>query len=148
MRLQTAKNSAISAELAQTYQGDWNLTKGDLGEREFEKREASDPNIMTPNYVRAYSRVNLTLLLREQAEMIRFARARIQEGTASAEHASVVIPGAKWVMTGDPATNSATLKLSPIPEWAKSKSYVDESFFLLPLDGSRSWKFATAAEKK
>lgn len=146
IRLQTAQNSEILAENVRVMR-DW--PQGRLGTDELEKACSTDHStVFTPNYIRAALRVNLSLLLCEQVEMIRFARARMQEGKIQAGHPSVVIPGATWEMTGDLTTNSATLKLSPIPKWAVHNDVAGADFFLLPLDGSKPWQFAPAPERK
>lgn len=62
-----------------------------------------------------------------------------------AEHASVVIPGAKWEIVPDIANRSVALKLTPTPEWASHSPVAPPEFFLLPFDGSKSWKFDDAA---
>jgi len=74
-------------------------------------------DMFRPNWTRSWVRLNATLLLREQAEMIRFARTQVQSGKAGklGELESVVIPGAKWQITGDTIANSASLELAPIP---------------------------------
>ena len=46
-----------------------------------------------------------------------------------------------WHVSGDAIANSVSLKLTPIPSWTNNRDALDENFFLLPLDGSKSWKF-------
>lgn len=98
-----------------------------------------------PRVDRAISRLNVVLLLREQSLMIRHVRAQMATGQLAekTEHPSLVIPGAKWEVAADTAARTASLKLTPIPGWAdyKISSVIDSEFFILPLDGSRSWKF-------
>jgi hypothetical protein len=100
-------------------------------------------DMFRPNWSRSWVRLNATLLLREQAEIIRFARAQVQSGESGkvAELESVVIPGAKWQVGSDANTDSVSLKLTPTPAWASNCEVIGENFFLLPLDGSKSWKF-------
>ncbi|MES2569510.1 MAG: hypothetical protein V4710_05590 [Verrucomicrobiota bacterium] len=115
---------------------------GDLGENAMNDVLAKYPdNIVLPHITRALCRLNGMLILLEQAEMIRFARARMEEGVHQAERASVVIPGAKWEMIADPATHSVSLKLSTVPGWLLRKDILPPEFFLLPLDGTQSWTF-------
>jgi len=100
-------------------------------------------DVFRPNWSRSWMRLNATLLLREQAELIRSVRAQVQLGKSGnlGEIESIVIPGAKWQITGDANANSVWLKLTPIPTWTENRDIIDENFFLLPLDGSKSWKF-------
>ena len=102
-------------------------------------------DVFRPNWSRSWIRLNATLLLREQAELIRSVRTQVQMGKSGnlGEMESVVIPGARWQITGDADANSARLKLSPIPTWTENRDIIHENFFLLPLDGSKSWKFRT-----
>jgi len=99
-------------------------------------------DVFRPNWSRSWMRLNATLLLREQAELIRSVRAQVQLGKSGnlGEIESIVIPGAKWQITGDANANSVWLKLTPIPTWTENRDIIDENFFLLPLDGSKSWK--------
>jgi hypothetical protein len=99
--------------------------------------------VFRSNWSRSWIRLNATLLLREQAELIRFARAQVQSGKSGklGERESVVVGGAKWQITGDANASSVSLKLTPIPAWTRSHGVIDENFFLLPLDGSKSWRF-------
>jgi hypothetical protein len=97
-----------------------------------------------PNWFRSWIRLNAALLLREQAEIIRSTRAQVQLGKSGklGDVESIVIPGAKWQITADPNANSVSLKLTPIPSWTSNRDGIPEkTFFLLPLDGSKSWKF-------
>jgi len=96
-----------------------------------------------PQWSRSWVRLNAILLLREQAELIRSARTQVQVGKFGniAEFDSIVIPGAKWLVIGDAKNNSVSLKLTPIPLWARDCEEIPRRFFLLPLDGSKSWKF-------
>ncbi|MFZ3375782.1 MAG: hypothetical protein WA183_09535 [Chthoniobacterales bacterium] len=95
------------------------------------------------DYSKSWVRLNGVLLLREQAELIRSARAQVQAGKSGnlGEHESVVIPGAKWRIIGDAAATSVSLKLTPVPAWTTNNDVLGKEFFLLPLDGSKSWKF-------
>jgi hypothetical protein len=52
-----------------------------------------------------------------------------------------VIAGAKWRIIGDAASNSVSLILTPIPIWTTDGDIIGKDFFLLPLDGSKSWEF-------
>ena len=98
---------------------------------------------------RAWIRLNLALLLREQAGLIRRARAQVQAGKSGSlgEPESVVVPGATWRITGDTETNSVSLKLTPLPAWTTDTAVVSEGFFLLPLDGTKWWKYRQPARE-
>ncbi len=91
------------------------------------------------------------LLLREQTELIRLARAQMQGGKTGnlGEWQSVVIPGSKWKITGDAVTNSFTLELAPRPSWTidstAAGTVAGSQYFLLPLDGSKPWQLAPGA---
>ncbi len=126
----------------------------DLGVREM--REASSryapaltstSEIFGQTWYRAWIRLNLNLLLREQAELIRTARVQVQAGKSGSlgETKSVVVPGATWRITGDADTNSVSLKLTPLPAWTTDNDGMSEGLFLLPLDGSKWWKYRRPA---
>lgn len=99
--------------------------------------------VFRSNWSRSWIRLNATLLLREQAELIRSARTQMQSGKSGklGERESVVVHGARWQITGDANTSSLSLKLTPTPAWTRSHGVIDENFFLIPLDGSKSWRF-------
>lgn len=133
-----------------------NLVQSDLGIKRMNEASSRYAPILTtgprfgsfseafrPNFARSWLRLNATLLLHEQAELIRSARAKVQLGKSGnlGEINSVVIAGAKWHISGDAIANSVSLKLTPIPSWTNNRDAIDENFFLLPLDGSKSWKF-------
>jgi hypothetical protein len=107
------------------------------------ERFGSISSIFRPDWLRSWIRLNAILLLREQAELIRASRAMVQLGKSGnlGEPESVVIPGAKWLIIGNAAANSVSLKLTPAPAWTANREIIPENFFLLPLDGSKSWTF-------
>jgi hypothetical protein len=123
------------------------LASTDLGADKIEAIADCHPTLFYTGS-RAWLRINLTLLLREQAELIRWSRAQMQAGKSGklGEPPSVVIPTSKWLITGDAATNSVSLKLTPAPKWTTDHTVIDDAFFLLPLDGSKSWTFAKPQE--
>ena len=106
-------------------------------------RFGSFSNVFRPTWAPSWIRLNATLLLREQAELIRSARAQVQSGKSGklGERESVVVHGAKWQIIGNANASSVSLKLTPIPAWTRNHKVLDENFFLLPLDGTKSWKF-------
>ena len=93
---------------------------------------------------RSWMRANAILLVREQADVIRSTRARLQAGESGdlGERSSIVIPGAKWHITVDATTNSGRFQLIPVPSWT-TEDCNNQNPYLLPLDGSKSWKFRT-----
>ncbi|MGB8355887.1 MAG: hypothetical protein WCD79_18460 [Chthoniobacteraceae bacterium] len=123
------------------------LVSTDLGEREMGAAEERHPSIFAPNLTRAWLRLNCGLLVREQAEMIRSARAQIQAGRSGnlGSFSSVVIPNSKWEITGDSVASTITAKLTPLPEWAAANEVASNEFWLVPLDGSKPWKLQPRA---
>lgn len=138
-----SKDWLALAEQVRTMEQIRNLAASDLGEREMEESLERYPSSLSPNLSRAWLRLNGIFLLREQAEMIRWARAQMQAGKTGnlGEHLSVVIPGSKWEATGDPAANAIRITLTPRPRWTSADVF-SPYFFLLPLDGSKSWQLA------
>lgn len=129
-----ADQVAISEEIRE-------LASSDLGVGRM--REACVRYDANADWSKSWVRLNGVLLLREQAELIRSARAQVQAGKSGnlGELESVVIPGAKWRVIGDAAVTSVSLKLTPIPVWTTNTDVLGKEFFLLPLDGSKWWKF-------
>ena len=124
------------------------LSATDLGATEMVAIADRFPTYFSCAWSRAWQLYNASFLLREQAELIRWSRTQIQAGKSGvlSERPSVVIPSSKWVITGDAATNSVSMKLTPAPLWTTSQTVVDDSFFLLPLDGSKWWFFTKTKE--
>ena len=120
----------------------------DLGAKEMQSIANRFPTCFSVSWSRAWQRLNLTFLLREQAELIRWSRTQIQDGKSGvlSERPSVVIPTSKWVITGDASTNSVSMKLTPAPAWTTSQTVIDDNFFLMPLDGSKRWIFSKTKE--
>jgi hypothetical protein len=136
-----------------------NLAVSDLGVKEMRAASGRHAPALTitsqlapfseafrPRWDRSWIRVNAALLLREQAEQIRAARAQLRAGKSGnlGEADSVVVPGAKWYVTGDSGTNAVSLRLTPLPAWAIDREAISEDIFLLPLDGTKWWKFRPA----
>ncbi len=104
----------------------------------------------TPSYVprlgpdlsRMYLRIHASLIRREQAEVLRSTRGRILAQQSIDASPSVVVPGANWEITHDPVAHSVSLKLVPIPTWMREVTGPD--YFILPLDGSKSWQLDPA----
>jgi len=149
-KAQVAKDSRIEAEIVGITQRYPELVSSDLGRAEMERDEdRGSGSWMFPSINRLWVRENCYLLLREQIELIRTARTQMEEGKSGrlGDWASVVIPGSKWIMTGDAETDSVSLKLTPIPSWVAESTVVGDDFFLLPVNGSKSWKFGQPAGK-
>ncbi|HWB60341.1 MAG TPA: hypothetical protein VG733_12675, partial [Chthoniobacteraceae bacterium] len=119
------------------------LAGADLGTEEMDASNLAHLNPYEPNWSHAWLRVNFVLLIREQAAVIRYARAQMQAGKSGdlGDQSSVVIPGAKWKIEGDTAQNAFSIKLSPVPAWARDASVMGNPFFMVPLEGWRtSWQ--------
>jgi len=148
LKLDAAKDWQIEAEEVRFTDQFPQLASTDLG---YGMMEAADTrrSMLIPYVERAWIRSNAYLLEREQMELIRNARAPMAAGRSGhlADWQSVVIPGAKWVVTGDAGTNSVSVKLTPIPRWITAGGALGDDFFLLPLDGSKGWKFGEAGGK-
>lgn len=93
---------------------------------------------------RSYARIWASLLLREQTELLRIARERIATGQAPEDRDSVVLPGRRWSFAADTNTNTVSLKLDKIPAWLGRHEIAPSTFWVLPLDGSKTWQFRSA----
>ncbi|MDB6173976.1 MAG: hypothetical protein JWL59_3287 [Chthoniobacteraceae bacterium] len=137
---QIGEASLMEAEMVHILETEKNYARGDLGAKAISELLDQYPdNSFAPNIIRSIKRLNSMLILLEQAEMIRFARARMKEGVLEAKHASVVVPGLTWEMKGDLETHSALIKLSSVPEWLADNDVTGDGFYLLPFDGSKAW---------
>ena len=96
----------------------------------------------------SWARINASLLCREQAEIIRATRTRLETGASGylGERESLVAPGAKWRVTADSTSYSASFELTPRPVWTNDSDFGDQNHFLLPLDGSKAWIFRKREE--
>ncbi len=110
-----------------------------------QQREDSQSDQPQPSFSRSWAHTNEILLCQEQADLIRHARTRLEEGASGdlGERESLVVPGARWHIATDANTNSVSLKLVPRPTWTANINDGYGIRFLLPLDGSKSWKFRT-----
>lgn len=93
------------------------------------------------NVTRAVMRIYVTLLLREQTELIRDARARLAAGRPLEGRNSVVLPFTRWELATDAERNSVTTRLVNAPEWIVKGEVAPPAFWSIPLDGSVAWKF-------
>lgn len=113
----------------------------DFGNSLHETVEAKNPTTMSPNFTRAAMRLYATLLLREQTELIRDARARLASGRAVESRDSVVLPGLRWEMTTNAGKDAVFLRLAGAPEWILKGDVAPNEFWCLPIDGSVPWQF-------
>ena len=141
IRLEFGHASMIEAGMVDYWTHRDMLASLDEGNRLANNLAERYPSISAANFSRGYARIQMMLLLREQAQMIRYSRAQMAAGKLGGEHPSVVLPGAKWEITSDPAAHTVSLKLTPTPPWAIKSDVADDKFLLLPLDGSKAWKF-------
>lgn len=131
----------FAADAVAIYKDPATLTLQDLGKSKIDESEVRHPSYMNANWARAWQRLNLILLQREQAEFIRIARAKIQAGGTGdlGEYDSVIIPGSKWKIHANADTHSFNLELTPRPTWTTENTIASAEFWLLPLDGSKPW---------
>ena len=128
--------------LVQTCEKVRDLSASDLGAGDVDTSSIAHLSPLIPNFLRGWLRLNFALLIREQAVMIRHARAQMQGGKTGnlGNQPSLVCSGSKWEINGDAATNTITLKLTPRPSWTNPGTVTDDHFFMLPLDGSKPWQ--------
>lgn len=103
-----------------------------------------------PQWAKSWIRLNASLLLREQAEIIRSARSQVRAGRSGlvSQSKSVVVPGATWHVAANAGHDSISVRLVPVPPWTQDRDIIGDNFFLLPLDGSRPWKLKTESFKR
>jgi hypothetical protein len=133
------------AEHTAIHQSPATLELPDFGE---ELQDAVSDKNRTPmenNTTRALMRIHATILLREQTELIREARARLAEGRPLESRASVALPHAHWELVADEGKNTVATRLVGAPEWVVNNVVVGRNFWALPLDGSMAWQFRAPA---
>ncbi len=110
-------------------------------------KNPSNPSITNGSYTRCVMRLTAILLLREQAALIRDARARLAAGQSVASRASVVLPHLRWELTVDPVKNTVATRLANAPQWVLNGDVTGhgDDFWLLPLDGTVAWQFHAPA---
>jgi hypothetical protein len=118
----------------------------DLGISLHNAVSAALPTFMEFNSPRAAMRMTATLLLREQTELIRDARARLAAGRPVESYQSAIIPGARWELTADADKGTVATHLVGAPEWIVKQVVTPGNFWVLPLDGSVAWKFHRPAK--
>ena len=114
----------------------------DFGARLDDEISRKNPTNFDFSSTRATMRMHATLLLREQAQIIREARARLASGQDVAPRDSVVLPNVRWEVFLDAGKRSVTTRLANAPKWITDNVVTGANdFWLLPLDGSGSWQF-------
>ncbi len=152
-RRDTVTGALNLAEHAAIHRAPETLDLDDFGSAKHEAVSARHPTSPEINFTRSAMRLHATLLLREQTELIRLARARLAAGLPVESRDSIVFPAARWELTADAQKNSVTTRLVNAPEWIIKNAITGNGtdFWLLPLDGSVAWQFRsparTASEK-
>lgn len=123
------------------------LDLADFGSAKHEAISTNNPTSAEINVIRSSMRLNATLLLREQTELIRLARARLAAGLPVESRDSIVLPSTRWELIGDAQKNTVTTRLINAPEWIVNNTVTGKGsdFWLLPLDGSIAWQFRPPA---
>ncbi len=119
-------NGAEHARIAVSPQ---TLALPDLGAGLHDAVSKSVPTLMEANITRAAMRLHAVLLLREQAELIRDARARLAAGRPVESHDSVVLPGLRWELTADVEKGTVTTRLVGEPEWIAQHDVTPDDFW-------------------
>jgi hypothetical protein len=132
--LNTAEHAAILKDPA-------TLTLPDLGMSRHDAVSERFPTIVEMNVSRALMRLTATLLLREQVELIRLARARLAAGMPVEPYQSAVIPNVRWELTIDSEKATVATHMVGVPEWISKHEVTPPAFWCLPLDGSGVWQF-------
>jgi hypothetical protein len=94
---------------------------------------------------RSAMRIEATLLLQEQVELIRQARARLATGQPVESHQSVVLPHLRWELIANAEKDTVTTRLVGAPEWIVKNEVTSNEFWMLPIDGSVAWQFRSPA---
>ncbi len=133
------------AEHIALFQSAASLTLPDFGANLHEAIGEKNPSIMELNFTRINMRIHATLLLREQSELIRDARARLAAGRPVESRDSAVLPGVRWELIADTEKNTVATRLAGAPQWIVKGDVTEDGFWLLPLDGSIAWQFRPSA---
>ncbi|MEP6673118.1 MAG: hypothetical protein ABJF10_28440 [Chthoniobacter sp.] len=141
VRRQCALAALNGAEQAVIRKSPATLSLPDLGESLHEVVSEAHPSVMEFNITRAALRIHATLLLREQTELIRDARARLAAGRPVESRDSVVLPHLRWELTADAEKGTVRTRLVGAPEWIVKNEVTGPDFWVLPLDGSVAWQF-------
>jgi hypothetical protein len=113
----------------------------EFGARADEAISRANPCILDSNVIRAAMRIHVTLLLREQAALIREVRTRLAAGLPVESRDSVVLPNLRWELKADLDKKTVSTRLDHAPEWITNHTVAPDDFWILPLDGSVAWQF-------
>ncbi|RYD75211.1 MAG: hypothetical protein EOP84_18645 [Verrucomicrobiaceae bacterium] len=140
-RLDAAHNSFVMAWTVGLCAQAAKQDQPDLGIGEMEEYLEDARSIATPNFSRAWLRLNAVLLLEEQVDVIQKVRREMKDKAAdvSGSFASDLVSGALWQYEGRIEDQSFTLRLTNQPQWVGELQSVNPPF-VLPLDGSRRWE--------
>jgi hypothetical protein len=143
MRRECAQAALNNAEHAAIRQSAATLALADFGAQLDEAISQENPSVCEPNFTRAAMRIYATLLLREQTELIRDARARLADGRPVESRDSVVLPGVRWELQADPGKRTVSTRLVNAPKWVVENAVTGsgDDFWLVPIDGSVAWQF-------
>lgn len=119
----------------------------DFGGALHETVSTKNPTASEINVIRSAMRIHATLLLREQTELIRQARAHLAAGLPVESRESLVLPATRWDLIGDAQKNTITTRLVNAPEWIVKNTVTGNGteFWVLPIDGSGAWQFRPPA---
>jgi hypothetical protein len=115
----------------------------DYGSSLHETVSLKNPSMCDMNISRAAMRICATLLLREQAELIRISRARLAAGRNVEPYDSAALPGVRWELNADPVKHTVSIRLANAPQWIVEQVVAPPEFWVLPIDGSVAWQFRT-----
>ncbi len=144
VRREAARSALKNAEHAALRLSPDTLLLPDGGVAQEEAIELKDAAYYEVSWSRGAMRLNSTLLLREQAALIRDARACLAAGRPVESRASVVLPALRWELTADPVKRTLATRLAHAPQWLLDGAVTGgawDSFWALPLDGSIAWQF-------
>jgi hypothetical protein len=141
LRRESALAALSTAESVAILQDAKSLAQPDLGLKALEEVSQRIPSQFAPRATRALLRIHATLLLREQSALLRLAREHMANGQPLEPRDSVVLPGRRWHFTADPVAHTVALRLDQIPNYISEQTVTNQSFWILPLDGSKSWQF-------
>jgi len=147
MRREGARAALNNAEHAAIRISPATLTLPDFGADHDDAISRRSPSSYDIISTRAAMRIYATLLLREQAELIRDARARLAAGRPVESRASVVLPALRWELKADPVKATVSTCLVNAPLWITRGDVTGNGgdFWVLPIDGTVAWQFRLPA---
>ena len=146
-RRQVVKAALNGAEYAAIEKDPATLALPDLGISRLDAISDASPTVMEFNVSRAVMRVTATQLLREQAELIRVARARLATGMPMEPYQSAVVPAAHWELAIDFKKATLSTRLIGAPAWIYNDVVTTPQFWCLRIDGSETWQFHQPAQE-